>query len=314
VLAGACRQIEGAASVPSLSIGCMPSVLAYGAVMNAVEEEFEKIAEGGSEGGEEGEGMEMEKNGSPQLEDFQRHYRRYSRNQGPSSQSSAASPSNLESDKELFLEAWKEQFMVTVFHATNCFLSPDSQEIFKVREMLLDQVKDGENALTSTSPASSPTEGKLQDGTKKRSPRSPRSVAIAGSNPRMLRGSGSSFFSRQSSIGSSGASLLSPYDSRGRATSVPSVGSGKVSFRSLSGSSNVRASQHRSYYKQVSEPIAETTAADPKSSSSRFARAQTPDVADYRNQASRQTSGNYEGSWRSTGEAFQPPNPAFFSA
>jgi len=321
VLTSACTQIEGAASVPSLSIGCLPSVLAYGAVVNAVEEEFEKIASaGGNEKTDAMQAMEMEKNGSPQLEDFQRHYRRYSRNQSPTP---SASTSNLESDKELFLEAWKEQFLVTVFHATNCFMSPDSQDIFKVRELLLDQVKDTEDTAasspSSTTPGSSPTEGsKLQEGAKKRSPRSPRSVMIAGSNPRMLRG-GSSFFSRQSSSSSNNTRLLSPYDSRGRTTaSASSVASGNnagpqqsESFRSLSGSSNVHTAQHRAYYKQTSEPIAEASTL--ASSSGRFARAQTPDISHFRNQT-RQTD-TYE-SWRSTGEAFQPPNPnpPFFSA
>lgn len=303
VLEGTCRQIEGAASVPRLSIGCLPSVLAYSAVLNAVEEEFERAASTSASDGEgaqaSGMGMEMEEGGSPQLEDFQRHYRRYSRSQGPSS-------SDLESDRELFLEAWKEQFLVTVFHATNCFLSPDSQEIFKVREMLLDEVKDGEGAAVAgaTSPASG---GKPQaDGSKKRSPRSPRSVAVAASNPRR----GGSFFSRQSSTGSScGATLLSPYDCRGRATPAGGAVSGGGAFRSLSGPASVRAPA-RSYYKQASEPIHESATAG--KGKDRFARAQTPDVADFRNQASGRASG-YE-VWRSTGEAFQPPNPGFFSA
>ncbi|KAL7540508.1 hypothetical protein ACHAXR_010172 [Thalassiosira sp. AJA248-18] len=330
VLDSACKQIEGAASVPALSIGCLPSVLAYGAVLNAVEEEFDKIAaDNANSSGVGSDRMEMEKDvgSSPQLEDFQRHYRRYSRNTSPSPASSAAAPTNLESDKELFLEAWKEQFLVTVFHATNCFLSPDSQDIFNVRELLLDQlVKDDKESAAAGSPSSaaSPTEtSKLsQDGLKKRSPRSPRSVVI-GPSPRTMRGA--SFFRQGSSSRSSfsslqGSSLLSPYDARGRTASTSSIGSigenKTVSFRSSSNGHSVP--HHRAYYKQTSEPIAEANATTTSMAASRFARAQTPDMASsFRNELSRQRVGsNYEGSWRSTGEAFQPPNPnpPFFSA
>mmetsp|Transcript_18175 Transcript_18175/g.39288 ORF Transcript_18175/g.39288 Transcript_18175/m.39288 type:complete len:810 (-) Transcript_18175:158-2587(-) len=321
VLKNACAQIEGAASVPSLSIGCLPSVLAYGAMLNAVEEEFEKIQLASAGASSKDAAMEMEKNSSPQLEDFQRHYRRYSRNQSPLNSATSA-VSKIVSDKELFLEAWKEQFLVTVFHATNCFLSPDSEDIFKVRELLLDQVQ--EDAAAATSPTSSPTEINKQEGTiKKRSPRSPRSVMFnaGGTNPRMLRGS--SFFSRGSS-NSSSVSLLSPYDSRGRASTGSGIGSssnanvGESSvFRRSSASTAHAAHPHRAYYKQTSEPIAEATAV----ASSRFTRSQTPDESHFRNhEMTRQRVGsNYEAgsSWRSsTGEAFQPPNPnpLFFSA
>lgn len=300
VLTNACEQIEGAAGVPSLSIGCVPSMLAYGAVVNAVEEEFDNVAAMEASA----DGMEMEgKDGSPQLEDFQRHYRRYSRNQSPT-----PSVSNIESDRNLFLEAWKGQFLVAVFHATNCFFSPDSEDVFKIRELLLDHVKDTDGvdspasdaAPSSTSPESSPTEStKLQEGTKKRSPRSPRSVIIAGSNPRMLRG-GSSFFSRQGSS-TSNAHM-------GRAASASSL-SGNA-FRSFSSSSNAPQAHHRAYFKQVSEPIYD--AAD--SGRDRFTRSQTPEVSHFMNQT--RPAGDYEGSWRSTGEAFHPPqpNPPFFSA
>ena len=119
--------------MPSLSIGYMPSVLAYAAMLNAVEEEFERIAREGDAEGRDQEGMEAEncnnKDTSPRLEGFQRDYRRYSRSQGvgPSRQQSASARScstsnDLESGKELFLEAWKEQFLTTVSHATDRFL------------------------------------------------------------------------------------------------------------------------------------------------------------------------------------------------
>ena len=297
VLKSACKQIEGAASVPALSIGSLPSVVAYGAILNAVEEEFEKVATSSSS-----PTMEMEK-GQPQLEDFQRHYRRYSRNQSP-----LLDASKLESDREIFLEAWKEQFLVTVNHATNSFLSPDSQDIYNVSELLLDQIKDSENGAASM-PAASPTEisKTSSERLKKRSPRSPqgspRSITtMNGTNPGMLRGS--SFFQSQgSSLSRQGSSsLVSPYDSRGRTVSTSGIEDKVSSFRRSSGIS----AQRGYYHKQHSEPIVET--ANPVTDG-RFARAQTPDVV----RISRQ---RYEGSWRSTGEAFQPPNPnpPFFSA
>ena len=64
--------------MPSLSIGYMPSVLAYAAMLNAVEEEFERIAREGDAEGRDQEGMEAEncnnKDTSPRLEGFQRDY------------------------------------------------------------------------------------------------------------------------------------------------------------------------------------------------------------------------------------------------
>lgn len=67
-----------------------------------------------------GKGMETEKVGSPQLEDFRPHYRQYSRSQGPKP---PAPMSGGESDRELLLDTWKEQFLPAVFRATNCFMS-----------------------------------------------------------------------------------------------------------------------------------------------------------------------------------------------
>ena len=237
VLANACTQIEGAASVPSLSIGCLPSVLAYGAMVNAVEEEFDKLVASEGKDLEMEAIMELEKEptSSPQLEDFQRHYRRYSRNTSPSPTSNST-PANVESDRELFFEAWKEQFLVTVFHATNCFLSPESQDIYKVRELLLDQVSnDTEDGTPTASPgSSSPAEGSKQS-LKKRSPRSPRSVTLSNSPNRQTFRGGSFFHQRSGSNASSTTSLLSPYDSQGRRVSAKSVAS--PSFHSLYSSS-----------------------------------------------------------------------------
>jgi len=332
VLDGAKAQIEGAASVPSLSIGCLPSVVAYGAVLNAVEEEFERLAAAATRTADDVNSMEMEKTdaaSSPQLEDFQRHYRRYSRNQSPEPAASAPAPRDPGGDREVFLEAWKGRFLATVFHATNCFLSPDSQDILGVREMLLDGANEGATATSTASMAASPTDGSEGVPTKKRSPRSPRSVVIGGgvaSRMSSPRGNGS-FFRQGSSSGSNVARLLSPYDSRGRSVASASssvVGAGTcdaVSFRSLSQSAAAAAAavgaHHRPYYKQASEPIPEATLGD----AGRFARAQTPDVSHFRNRdASRQRmvggTDRDGSSWRSNSEAFQPPNPnpPFFSA
>jgi hypothetical protein len=299
VLGNACRQIESAAAVPALSIGCLPSVVAYGAMLNAVEEEFKKMATSA---------METDDDDSPQLEDYQRHYRRYSRSYsqiGGASSTKARGPS----DRDLFLEAWKEQFLVAVFQATDGMLSPDSHDIFRVRELLLDQAwpAAGGAATTTTTTTTSPTEGPKPDGSKaKRSPRSPRSVIFP--NPRMLRGG--SFFRQSSGVSSTGGDstrLLSPYDARGRSS---------LSFRSLSGSSVAPATTalpHRMYYKQSSEPIAEVPAMLGGSG-------QTPDVSVFQNDTLRRGNvNNYEAnSWRtSTGEAFQatiPNPPLFFSA
>ena len=61
VLVNACAQIEGAASVPSLSIGCLPSILAYGAMVNAIEEEFDKLVSESINEDETDGSMELEK-------------------------------------------------------------------------------------------------------------------------------------------------------------------------------------------------------------------------------------------------------------
>ena len=308
VLVNACAQIEGAASVPSLSIGCLPSILAYGAMVNAIEEEFDKLVSESITEDETDGSMELEKEqlSSPQLEDFQRHYQRYTRNTSPSPATNSK-PVNVESDKELFLEAWKEQFLVTVFHATNCFMSPESEDIYKVRELLLDTVaKDNENGGTP----SSPTENS-KTNPKKRSPRSPRSVVIGNSpNRQMLRGG--SFFRAGSS--SSTTSLLSPYDSRGR-----TISSNKDHTASTS------SMPRRSYYKQTSEPITSSKVPSMNNGSCLDAAArykkfvlQTPA------QSRRVSANNFDysagSSWQKTGTlvgteaAFQPPNPNCFSA
>jgi len=312
VLVNACGQIEGAASVPSLSIGCLPSVLAYGAMVNAVEEEFDKLIEEGVEKDEMDAIMELEKDdmveSSPQLEDFQRHYRRYSRNTSPSP---AAKPATVESDKELFLEAWKEQFLVTVFHATNCFLSPESQDIFKVRELLLDQVsdKDGEDGTNASSPGSSSPTSKDQ-GIKKRSPRSPRSVAIGNSpNRQMLRGG--SFF-RQGSSFSSTTSLLSPYDARGRSSFSSgmqhTMESASPSFRNITQAT--APSSRRSYHKQTSEPIAFSDVPSMSNRECVDAATRYKRFASHSESSRRSMSATNFGSTSWRREPFQPPNPS----
>jgi hypothetical protein len=316
VLGNAQRQIEAAAAVPALSMGCLPSVVAYGAMLNAVEEEFEKVASSA---------METDRvDDSPQLEDYQRHYRRYSRSQssggGGGGGGASWSPARARrpSDRELFLEAWKEQFLAAVYHATDGILAPDSDDIFRVRELLLDQARPATGAgaqsaaatatATATATSTSPTEGPKSDASKtRRSPRSPRSVIFP--NPRMLRGG--SFFRLNSGV-------LSPYDARGRSP---------LSFRSLSSSvaTATAALPHRMYHKQTSEPIAEVHAgwgggSRHTGAGGRSTRAQTPDVSVFQNDASRRGNGsNYEAdSWgESTGAAFQPANsnpPLSFSA
>ena len=101
---------------------------------------------------------------------------------------------------------WKGRFLAlaTVFHATNCFLSPDSQDILGVREMLLEGANEGATATAAASMAASPTDGSEGVPTKKRSPCSPRYVIIGGGvASRMLspRGNGS-LFRQGSSSGS----------------------------------------------------------------------------------------------------------------
>ncbi|KAL7546944.1 hypothetical protein ACHAWF_010272 [Thalassiosira exigua] len=320
VLRSACEQIEGAAGVPALSIGRLPSAVAYGAILNAVDEEFDRIARA-DRAAMEAEGAAAAAApsiGSPQLEDFQKHYRRYSVGRGPH-----AEATDRASDKELFLEAWRDQFLTTVFRATDGFLDPDAEDVFQVRELLLDHVggAGGSASSAAATPASSPTEGSKvrPEWIKKRSPRSPTSVAGAS------RG-GSSF--RLSPSSSSSQQLISPYDSQGRATGASGLSAsdkGRASpFRSLSTSGNgVQGLGHhrRAYYKQTSEPIQEqdfasaAAAASAGAMGSRFSRAQTPEVSQFGRRA-----GGAEGGWRSqstTGEAFLPPNPSnpvFFSA
>jgi len=154
-------------------MGCLPSIVAYGAILNAVDEEFEKIVSSSMDT------TETKDHSIPQLEDYQRHYRRYSLNTCPA-------PSTM---RDQFLEAWKEEFLVVVYNATESVLSPDSQDIFHVREILLEA---GSPSLAAS--ASSSTDGLQTDAANKikikRSPRSPRSVVFP--NPRMLRGG--SFF------------------------------------------------------------------------------------------------------------------------
>lgn len=230
ILNKASRQIEAAASVPALSIGCLPSVVAYGAMLNAINEEFEDIVASSLV---KDQGKD---NSIPQLEDYQRHYQRYSRNTSPS-------PSTA---KDQFLEAWKEEFLVAVYHATESVLSPDSQDIFHVRDLLLDSI----GSTSSSDLSSSPIEGgiKIDANNKfKRSPRSPRSTVVLPNNPRMLQCSGGSNLG-----GSNVMRLLSspPYDEgRSGLTRSQTVGSASaIPFHH---------SNSRVYYKQQSEPIIE---------------------------------------------------------
>ena len=309
ILNNACQQIEAATSKPTLSIGCLPSTVAYGAMLNAVEDEFDKIGSTTT---------------SPQLEDFQRHYQRYSRAHSPSS-SQCATSSNFPTNKERLLDDWKNEFLVMVFHATNGFLSPESDDILRIRELLLDPAV--QSTASSPSPeTTSPSkdENKLES-TKKRSPRSPRSI-IASS----VLSRDSSLFASQSSTSSmsDSASLLSPYNSMG-STTTSGVGSSSrhrpasSSFRSKSGGAVVAtaAQHHRVYYKQMSEPM-DTQRYNGSSDYRYDVRAQTPNVASHLNELTRQLMRSNQQQdaiscrTTSTGEVFQPPNhyPLFFSA
>lgn len=303
ILSNACRQIESATSKPALSIGCLPSIVAYGAVLNALDDEFEKIASC----------LEHHRTSTPQLEDFQRHYQRYSCAQSPSFH--GVSTSNIQTSKEQLLDAWKDEFLVMVFHATNGFLSPDSGDILKIRELLLDPVKSV--ATSSPSPeTSSPSTGDNKlEGTKKRSPRSPRSIVTSS-----LLSRDTSLFASQSSTSSlsDSARLLSPYDSMGRSSTSSDVDGiiRPASFRSKSGGAVAKATHpHRAYYKQMSEPV-DTQ----RYSSGKFVRAQTPDVSNcYLSEVMRhRMRSNQEATScrTTTGEVLQPPNsyPIFFSA
>jgi hypothetical protein len=255
ILNKARRQIEAAASVPALSIGCLPSVVAYGAMLNAIDDEFEDIVSSSMI-----KDQGKDNNSTPQLEDYQRHYQRYSRNTSPS-------PSTA---KDQFLESWKEEFLVAVYHATESVLSPDSQEIFHVRDLLLDSI--GSTSSTSSSDlSSSPTEGggiKTDANSNKffkRSPRSPRSTVVLPTNPRMFQGSGGGSYFRSSSSNLGGSNVMrllsSPTYDEGRIvglTRSQTVGSASASipFHHTNNPSRV-------YYKQQSEPILELPPAMP---------------------------------------------------
>lgn len=275
VLTTACRQIEGASSVPALSIGCLPSQVAYAAVLNAFEDEIQKhmvvLGDSSQHSLTYSDNGRDRTTGSYQLEDFQRHYRRYSRSQSPSSP--------LFSIQKQLLEAWREQFLLAIFHGSSCFLTPDSEDTARIRGLLVDS-----SSLDSSSSAAAKeaSEGSLATSistTKKRSPRSPKSVI-----PRV---SGNSFFSRHVSCSDIGAS----------ATPAPPP---------PPRSSSARIRINKEYFKQVSEPIPEMTRHNSHVSS---ARASTPDNFSAARLAAERELSNYE-SWRAA--AFQPP--PFFSA
>jgi len=240
VLSSACSQIERASSVLALSLGTGPSVVAYAAFLNAVEDEFDaaraSVAASPSHPPACHAGDEAMEDASARLEDFQRHYRRFSR---ASPATTGADPLRTDAEAEeaaaSFLDAWKAHFLVEVYHASECYLSPDDQGILDVRDMLLDECIEGAGgessaaAASSSSPTSSPRGRSAAESKGKRSPRSPRSVTSFGaggsrSSSRHFRGS--SFFagqqqaqhSRQGSAAS--ASLFSPYESDGRLSSA----------------------------------------------------------------------------------------------
>jgi hypothetical protein len=161
------------------------------------------------------------------------------------------------------------------------------------------------------------------DGTKKRSPRSPRSIIASSVLSRDC-----SLFASQSSTSSmsDSARLLSPYNYMG-STTTSGVGSSRhrpasTSFRSKSGGAVVAtvAQPHRVYYKQMSEPM--DMQRYNSSSVSRYdIRAQTPNVSSHLNELARQLMRSNQqqeaiSCRTSTGEVFQPPNPhpLFFSA
>ena len=233
ILSKASQQIKAAASVPALSIGCLASVVAYGAMLNAIDAEFEDIVSSSMV-------KDQNKDTSiPQLEDYQRHYQRYSRNTSPS-------PSTA---KFQFLESWKDEFLAAVYHATKSVQSPDSQDIFHVRDLLLNT---GSTSLSPSDLVSSPTEGGLKttdaNNKFKRSPRSPFP-----NNLRMLQ-CGGLFFRSSTNLGGNNSSitsrvLSSPYDKR-RTCLTRSLTVGTMSAVPFHSNS-------RLYYKQQSEPILE---------------------------------------------------------
>lgn len=291
VLTTACHQIEGASSVPELSIGSLPSTVAYAAVLNAFEGEIQKhlndmnVVRDASQNSlaYSNDGSDMIGSGSYQLEDFQRHYRRYSRSTSPSTP--------MVPIKKQLLQAWREQFFLAIFQGTNGFLTPDSEGVSRVREILLDSKPtrndSGLATVTTTAAAEAPlTVTASSTSTKKRSPRSPTSVIPRVSVSSSRTFSGNSFFSR---VGSSDAHI-----SDASAPPPPP-----------SRSSLARVRINKEYFKQVSEPISGSKYHSHVSS----ARASTPDNLSAARLAVERELSNYE-TWRS--EAFQPP--AFFSA
>ena len=251
VLSSACSQIERASSVPALSLGTGPSVVAYAAFLNAVEDEFDSArasaasssssppSRPGDEAMEDAAAVAAAERA--RLEDYQRHYRRYSRGSAP--RDGPGRDGAGEEAAGSFLDAWKAHFLVEVYHASECYLSPDDQGILDVREMLLDECIEGAGgevasaSAAAASPSSSPARGRSAPEVKgKRSPRSPRLVssfgagAAASGRPSSRHFRGSSFFagqqqqaqhSRQGSAAS--ASLFSPYESDGRLSSASSA-------------------------------------------------------------------------------------------
>lgn len=290
VLTTACHQIEGASSVPELSIGSLPSTVAYAAVLNAFEGEIQKHLNDMNVVGDASQnsltysdnGSDMIGSGSYQLEDFQRHYRRYSRSTSPSTPMAPI--------KKQLLQAWREQFLLAIFQGTNGFLTPDSEGVSRVREILLDSKPSRNDSGLATATTAEAAEAPLtasNTSTKKRSPRSPTSVIPRVSVSSSRTFSGNSFFSRvgSSDIRTSDASAPPPPPSR---------------------SASARIRINKEYFKQVSEPISGRTKYHSHVSS---ARASTPDNLSAARLAVERELSNYE-SWRS--EAFQPP--PFFSA
>ena len=355
ILASACRQTEAASSIPSLSLGCLPSVVAYGALVNAIEDEFSKHGPQDQQRryahslNEEEEMMmeaeEEKKIDSYQLEDFQRHYRRYARSQSAPIVSSPTIGNNInvnntsEMEKEQYLDAWKEQFFLAVYHATNCFLAPDSDDILRVRELLQEEVDpessadqedvdiasssptdETNNRTSSDSSSTSPARSKKKS---KHHPRSPRSV-ITGMTAARWRGSGS-FFSRNNS---SSSNVVGENPSASRASSMSRLSS----FSSSTGHQHFN---NKGYCRQVSEPIADTphhsshphharamSCVATNTTHSFAARASTPDMSDWRNNGDVMTTattgqdhweaGNVANNSHDHWRSFQPP--PFFSA
>ncbi|KAL7467965.1 hypothetical protein ACHAXS_008198 [Conticribra weissflogii] len=322
ILASACRQTEGASSIPTLSLGCLPSVVGYSALLNAIDDEFEK--QGRKQRGASTDGMEEDKViRSYQLEDFQRHYRRYARSQSAPIQEHGK---QRELEKEQFLATWKEQFLMALYHATSGYLAPDTADVFRVRELLDDVQNESsqENSDVSSPQETTGDEAGVQSSPtnkkKSRSPRSPRSV-ISGMTSARFRASGS-FFSRGSSVSNVSCS---PYDACGKDTEAHS--SSKSSRFSISGGHMIGKTY---YQRQISEPLDTTNHSHREhqhtratsfgtTTSNPFMRAATPDIAYWTNINGDATSTRQE-NWGSSdanyerwgSEAFQPP--PFFSA